>query len=155
CDPLRLAEHRDRRCRKSAKEIARHLTGNSRQEHLFNLASALRVFDMLEGEIASYDAQLLSLIESAVPPERREKPVPVHPNPVKEKAIRHRGDQDARATLWRFSGVDLTRIDGIGTGAAQVVLTEVGVDLTAFPSEGDFVSWLRLCPRTPISGGKP
>ena len=57
--------------------------------------------------------------------------------------------------LWRFAGVDLTRIDAINAGAAQMVLTEVGANLAAFPSEKHFVSWLRLCPRTPISGGKP
>lgn len=34
-------------------------------------------------------------------------------------------------------------------------MTEVGPNLAAFPSEDEFVSWLRLCPRTPISGGKP
>ena len=50
--------------------------------------------------------------------------------------------------------MDLTRIDGISTKTAHVVLTEIGIDLSAFPSEKNFVSWLRLSPRTPISGGK-
>ena len=154
-DPARLARPRDPRCRKSAEEVARHLTGTWRDEHLFNLASALRLFDALETEIASYDAQLLKEVESLQPPERQEEPVPPHPNPAKEKALKTRGEQPARTTLWRFAGVDLTRIDGIRAGAAQVVLTEVGPNLAAFPSEDHFVSWLRLCPRTPISGGKP
>jgi transposase len=154
-NPASLAMHRDPRCGKSAAEIARYLTGNWRDEHLFNLASALRLFDALETEIASYEAQLLKEIAALHPPERQADPVPPHPNPAKEKAIKARGEQSARTTLWRFAGVDLTRIDGISAGAAQVVLTEVGPNLAAFPSEDQFVSWLRLCPRTPISGGKP
>ena len=154
-DPARLTMHRDSRCRKSAEEITKYLTGNWREEHLFNLASALRLYDTLETEIATYDARLLKQLEALQPSERQQQGVPAHPNPAKEKAIKARGEQLARTTLWRFAGVDLTRIDGISAGAAQVVLTEVGANLAAFPGEDNFVSWLRLCPRTPISGGKP
>jgi transposase len=89
------------------------------------------------------------------PEERREAPVPAHPNPHKEKDIKNHGEQAARTALWRFSGIDLTRIDGIRIAAGQTILTEVGTNLSAFPSEHHFVSWLRLCPRRPISGGKP
>ena len=46
-------------------------------------------------------------------------------------------------------------IDGIGAQAALTLLTEAGLDLTAFPSEKHFVSWLRLAPATAVSGGKP
>jgi transposase len=154
-DPLKLAAHRDSRCGNSVEQIARYLTGTWREEHLFNLASALRLFDMVESEIAAYDARLLQEIEALHPSSRSEQSVPAHPNPAKEKAIQSRGQQDARTALWRFSGVDLTRIDGISPPAAQVVLTELGNNLNAFPSEHHFVSWLRLSPRTPVSGGKP
>src|SRR5207245_7130404 len=154
-DPVELAQHRDRRCRKSSSEIATYLTGTWREEHLFNLASALRLYDTLGQEIATYEARLLQEMQALQPPERCDQPVPPHPNKTKQKALRARGEQSVRTVLWRFAGVDLTRIDGISAGAAQVILTEVGPDLSAFPSEDDFVSWLRLCPRTPISGGKP
>jgi len=154
-DPARLAVHRDRRCHKSVEAITQYLTGTWREEHLFNLGAALRLYDSLQDTIASYEAHLLAQLEALQPPERQQEDVPRHPNPTKEKTIRHRGEQPLRTSLWRFAGADLTRIDGIRATAAQTVLTEVGPDVTAFPSENHFVSWLRLCPRTPISGGKP
>jgi transposase len=154
-DATRLATLRDPRCRKSVDEIARCLTGTWREEHLFNLASALHLHDAVDQQIVSYEQRLLQELEALQPPDRRDHEVPRHPNPKKEKSIKARGDQQLRTTLWRFAGVDLTRIDGIAPDAAQTILTEAGIDLSAFPSENHFVSWLRLCPRTPISGGKP
>jgi transposase len=68
--------------------------------------------------------------------------------------MRKTGQEELRESLWRVSGVDLTRIDGINTGAANIVLTEIGLDLSDFPTEKHFVSWLRLAPRHSISGGK-
>jgi transposase len=154
-DPSRLSALRDHRCRKSAQEIARHLAGTWREEHLFNLAVALDLYDAVEKLIASSEARLNTAVAALQSEDRKDAPVPAHPNPNKEKDIRRHGDQAVRTSLWRFSGVDLTRIDGIRIAAAQTVLTEVGPNLSAFPSEHHFVSWLRLCPRGPISGGKP
>lgn len=154
-DPARLATHRDARCRKSPEEIAKYLTGHWRVDHLFNLASALRLYDVFEQEIAGYDARLIQELQALQPPERQDQPVPRHPNARKEKAIKARGDQPNRLTLWRFAGADLTLIDGISARTAQVVLTEIGSSVASFPSEDHFASWLRLTPRTPISGGKP
>lgn len=154
-DPARLAAHRDQRCRKSKEEIAEYLKGSWREEHLFNLRSALRLYDAVEQQIASYDEQLLEEVKALQPPDKQDLAVPPHPSPSKEKTIRNRREQPMRTTLWRFAGVDLTRIDGIRVSAAKIILTEVGANLGAFPSEKHFVSWLRLCPRTPISGGKP
>jgi transposase len=154
-DPRRLAAHRDPRCHKSIEEIAQYLTGNWREEHLFNLASSLRLYDAIEELIASYQTRLFKVIEGLQPADRQNASVPLHHNPTKEKDLRSHGEQQIRTALWRFSGVDLTRIDGIGVGAANTILTEVGHDVSDFPKEAHFVSWLRLCPRTPISGGKP
>ena len=154
-DPVRLSALRDCRCSKSAEEIARYLTGTWRDEHLFNLTSALKLYDAVEERSPRTRRAYSKLSRPWSLQSARRHRVPPHPNRAKEKAIKTRGDQPARTTLWRFAGVDLTRIDGIRIGAAKIVLTEVGPNLSAFPSEHHFVSWLRLCPRTPISGGKP
>lgn len=154
-DPRRLAALRDKRCKKSENEIAEYLTGNWRDEHLFNLSSALNLFDVLQDQIAAYDARLHQDIDNLKPPERQQEQAPEHPNPTKAKTLKKSGEEPRRNALWGLAGVDLTRIDGISAGVAQTILTEVGPDLRAFPTEKHFISWLRLSPRTPISGGKP
>ena len=130
-DPVRLAALRDGRCKKSSREFAEHLRGNWRDEHLFNLKSALKLYDMTQREIAAYEARILEEIRALQPVEHRDESVPKHPNAIKEKAIRRRGGHHLRTELWRFAGVDLTRIAGIGTEPALTLLTEAGLDLTA------------------------
>jgi len=48
----------------------------------------------------------------------------------------------------------LDEITGIGPGAAQVVIAELGLDMGVFPTPGHLVSWAKLCPRTIQSGAK-
>lgn len=154
-DPNKLAAYRDSRCQKSEKTIAEHLSGNWREEHLFNLSMALRFYDELQELITCYEKQLSKEMVALEPPDRKNQTVPKNPNANKEKTIKKRGEQEVRTSLWRLTGVDLTRIDGISAGTAQIVITEVGFDLASFPSEKHFVSWLRLSPKTPVSAGKP
>lgn len=154
-DARTLARLRDRRCKKSEEKIAEHLSGNWRAEHLFNLESSLRLYDAMSEEIVRYEQRLQAELEAITPIERSESPVPAHPNRSKATLLRSRGGEATRKQLWRLAGVDLTRIDGINATTAKLIVTEVGVDLSRFPSERHFVSWLRLSPRTRISGGKP
>lgn len=154
-DPVKLAALRDSRCRKSEEDIAEHLTGTWRSEHLFNLKSAVELHNHLQRCIQNYDDELLRVLEAAAPKDERFEDLPPHPNRDKAKAIKTRGETELRQSLYRFAGKDLTRIDGISPEAARVILTEVGPDIRAFPTEKHFVSWLRLCPSTGFSGGKP
>ncbi len=61
---------------------------------------------------------------------------------------------DVQALWYRKSGVDLTRIEGISANTASVIFSELGLDLSRFPGEKYFTSWLGLCPHHAISGGK-
>jgi len=153
-DPEVLAKLRDPRCKKSVDQIAEYLTGNWRDEHLFNLRQALARFDMFDRQIEDYASELRSKLESMVPEDRDDEAPPPHPKPNKLKAIVRAGDDALRDVLYRFSGIDLTVIDGISVKAGQTILSEVGPDISAFPDENHFVSWLRLCPNKPITGGR-
>ena len=48
----------------------------------------------------------------------------------------------------------LDEITGIGPGAAQVVIAELGLDMGIFRTPAHLVSWAKLCPRTIQSGAK-
>jgi transposase len=48
----------------------------------------------------------------------------------------------------------LTAIPGVSTTAAQVILAEIGTDMSRFPSAGHLLSWAGLCPRLDESAGK-
>jgi transposase len=153
-DPQRLAALRDRRCKKSPAEMAAHLTGTWREEHLFNLRMGLRRYDELTAVLAEYDAQLARWMTEQTPAARQTAAIPAHPTPAKAKALARRGEEPLRARLYRWAGVDLTRIDGVGVLAAELILTEIGLDLHAFPDEHRFAAWLRLTPNPARSGGR-
>jgi transposase len=48
----------------------------------------------------------------------------------------------------------LTTIPGVSTTAAQVILAEIGADMSRFPTVGHLLSWAGLCPRLDESAGK-
>ena len=48
----------------------------------------------------------------------------------------------------------LTSIPGIGELAARVLLAEIGIDMSRFPTAGHLISWAGLCPKNDESAGK-
>ena len=56
--------------------------------------------------------------------------------------------------MYRITGIDWSQINGIDVLTAQTVIAEAVADLSAFPSEKQFASWLGLCPTNDQSGGR-
>lgn len=48
----------------------------------------------------------------------------------------------------------LTTMPGISRTLAEVIVAEIGIDMTRFPTAGHLVSWAGLCPRNDESAGK-
>jgi transposase len=53
-----------------------------------------------------------------------------------------------------MAGVDLTALEGIDENTALVLLSEVGPDVSRFPTAKHFTSWLGLCPLHRGSAGR-
>jgi transposase len=136
------------RIRASVDEIAKSLQGNWRAEHLFELKQAVDAFDFVGTQLAECDQQI----------EHQMLALQTHDGePAKGKKrgrARNAPKFDLRAQLFKMCGVDLTRIDGIDITTALAVISETGADMSRFPSDKHFASWMGLCPGTKITGGK-
>jgi transposase len=148
-DARKLAQLRNYRVHASEEQIAKSLLGNWREEHLFCLAQALRLFDTHQQLIDEADAKIEALLAHL----QRHALGAIKPDKNKGRA-KHAPRFDVRAALVRWAGVDLTRIGGIDVCTALKVLAELGTDLSKFKSAKHFASWLGLCPGTRITGGK-
>jgi transposase len=146
--PLKLAALANRRVKASTATIAKALVGDYRREHLFQLKSAFELYQVYQGKIDNCDQQLLE--EMTHLPDR----VDAKLKPLPAKPAKKQIDESLRSILYQKLGVDLTAVEGFGGLVAMTALTEVGPDLTCFPTEKHFTSWLGLCPDNRISGGK-
>jgi transposase len=153
-DPHKLARLRDPRIKASEQTVAESLVGDYRAEHLFVLRQSLKAYRQYQQWIIDCDKEIekqLKHIESKIDPVQ-------HPLvSTKEGRRKPRGNEarfDLRNNLYRVFGVDLTDVPGVSSLTAHALLTEVGPDLSRFPSAAAFASWLGLCPDNRISGGK-
>jgi transposase len=154
-DAQKLAKLRDRRCSKTEQEIAEQLSGHWREDHLFSLQQALKMYDAVQERIAAYEKEILRKLGDMEREEQRGQTALPLQNANKTKAIKKRGQEPMRQALYRMSGVDATHIDAIGVETLEVILSEYGPDLSRFPTEKQFVSHVTLAPHVPTSGGKP
>jgi len=153
-DPHELARLRDPQCRKTEQEVADYLTGHWRQDHLFNLARYLEIYDTLAQQVARYEQEIERYLRDLAGPDRLNLEPP-QLRKEKQKGVRRRGQEARWHGLYQIAAADLVSIDGIGVETAEVILSEYGPDLSMFPTERHFVAHLQLAPRQNVSGGKP
>jgi transposase len=152
-DPQLLAVHRDRRCRASEQEIAASLTGNYRAEHLFALRQNLELYDTFQRQIKSCDDEIEALLRGLAA--KQDHPEAALPPPrSKRKPRNNEPKYDIRGPLYQLAGADLTQIDTIGPYSALQLIAEIGTDMSRWPTERHFASWLTLAPNNKISGGR-
>jgi transposase len=148
-----LAKFRDHRCKSSQETIAKALTGTWKEEHLFTLKQSLAFHDFYTRQVADCDAQIQR--QYAVMKPRWEATQPrSRPSQRRRQPSKNEPAFDVSADIIRLTGVDMTVVDGIGASLAQTILSEIGTDMSRWPNEKHFTSWLGLAPRNDISGGR-
>lgn len=151
--PQELAKLWNGRMKSSQEDLLSALTGHYRKEHLFVLRQALDMYDSYTQRIAECDQEVEEYLDDLQPPSDPDLP-PLPPDPKIGSNCKNAPQYDARAALYPLAGVDLTAIPGINQNLLQKILSEVGLDMTRFPTVKDFCSWLGLAPHNAISGGR-
>lgn len=149
-DAEKLAQFRHYRCKRSVETIAKSLEGHYRDEHLFSLSQAVELYDIYQEKLRACDLAIEQQINTF---DTQADPSNLPP----AKGKRKQGNAlafDVRSQLYRITGVDLTRIDGIEETTALKILAETGTDMSRWKTEKHFASWLGLSPGNKISGGK-
>ncbi len=150
CNPKKLTKLRNPRCKNDAKTIARALHGNYRMEHLFALKQALELYDTYHEKIVDCDRKIEQHLSSF---EDQSNGLPLDKT-HKSNRGKNKPSFDARSHLYRMTGIDLTVVDGLDTLSILKIISEIGLDMSLWPTEKHFGSWLGLSPGSKVSGGK-
>ena len=130
-DPRRLAGLARGRMRVKHGALVEALTGRFDDHHAELARMLLDQIDALATQIAILTTRIDELLTAMEPQTRAKEP----------------DTPGGAGTIER-----LDEIPGIGPGAAQIILAEIGLDMSRFPTAAHLVSWAKLCPRTIQSG---
>jgi transposase len=145
-DPARLAELANSRVRASKAELQAALTGRFRDVHAIEIAMLLEVIDLLEAKVAELDARIAAMVAQL---------------PAAAPACAgcgligggHAPGCADSAVLLLGLAERLDEITGIGASCAQVIIAELGTQVTAqFPTPGHAAAWAKLVPVAHQSG---
>jgi transposase len=157
-DPKELAKLRDPHIKANEETIRKSLVGNWQPEHVFTLQQSRQSYQHYGEQIAACDEQIEKLLvafqprvnpeEKPLPPDRKKKQ-----SGRKKKNVNPKTGFDLRTESYKLFGVDLTQIPGL-MAIVLALFSEVGRDMSRWPTASHFISWLALCPDNDISGGR-
>ena len=155
-DPKVLSNLVNSKVKKSKEEIAAALTGDWRNEYLFELRQSYEIYQYFHLKIDDCDQEIEKLLNRKVEDnEKQDGEARPEYKGKKKRTSKNDGKLDMQKLSYQLTGgIDLSSIEGIGNGALITMLSEIGTDLSAFPSAKHFCSWLRLSPNNKVSGGK-
>jgi transposase len=159
-DGTELAKLRDPHIKADAEIIRKSLEGNWRPEHLFTLRQSRDLYRIYQQQIVNCDLEIEKMLREFQPrtdPAERPLPPDRKRNRAGSKRRKKNGhthpEFDLRTEIYKLFGVDVTQIPGLEENALPL-FSEVGRDMSNWPTAAHFISWLALCPDNDISAGK-
>ena len=178
-NPEILADLAQGRLREKLPELAKALKGNVKVHHRFMLKKLLGELVFYEGEIAAFTEEIGSRLGlPMMPPPEPWQEAPKHtPKRQSEQSAGAQAKTQAKPnnlTVVKelpqpkeiFLSVETERsryeqalslldtIPGVNRRIAEIILAEVGLDMSRFPSAAHLASWAGVCPGHNESGGK-
>ncbi len=147
-DTAVLAEFAKGRMRHKRQELEQALSGRVREHHRFLLASHLTHLDFLEEQIAVFSSKIEEYIQASP---RDEFSTSVSDGQTQNT---QNFNCSSSALNWQQSLALLDTIPGVSRQTAELLLAEVGSNMSRFPSAAHLARWARLCPGNYESAGK-
>jgi transposase len=138
-------------------EIKAALTGDWREEYIFELRHCYEFYKYYHQKIDECDTEIKKLLTAEIERKQREEGLAkVADIKVKKKKVHKNSPNiDMQRTMIEMTGgIDISAIKGVGLGLLLCLIAETGIDLKAFATDKQFASWLRLSPDTKVTGGK-
>jgi DNA-binding protein YbaB len=150
-DPEVMAKLADKQVKASQEEIIKSLTGNWRDENVFELKQAYETYLFFKEKVSECDVQIENVLQR-MEPERTED---IQNEKISRKVYtKNRFNFNCTNYLNHILGVDITKVYGISEVLALEIISETGIDMTKWPTKKHFTSWLNLAPNNRVSGGK-
>lgn len=144
-DPKELADLAKGRLRQKRGELEKALEGRVRDHHRFMISTHLVHLDFLEEQVGVFDQAIIALTER----QTREAEGPGGASDG-EAVVRAEGSP----VPWGKAIELLDTIPGVARKGAEMLLAEIGPDMSVFPSAAALASWCKVCPGNNESAGK-
>lgn len=145
-----LAELAKASLRNKRQQLEQALTGRVREHHRFLIAQHLMHLDFLKEQIAIFDTRITEHIQAQATTQKDSK----SPNLCDSLTSAVKNLPQNSPLSWEAAVSLLDTIPGVARNTAEVLLAEIGIDMTRFPSAAHLARWARVCPGNNESAGK-
>ena len=149
-DSKTLAGLVDHRVKATKEEIIKSLEGTWKPEHIFEIRQSYETFLFYKEKMTECDKE----IEKHLKTKAADQPTAGPKKKIKKDYSSNHFNFDGTTLLKQITNVDLIEIFGINENTAVEIISEIGLDMSKWPTEKHFTSWLNLAPNNKISGGK-